>query len=193
VRFLIDCPPDQIPNGILPHELEKFRQTYLDSAFICRYRECTRYSDGFKSALERDEHEKLHTKPLRCADPSCEFFSRGFTSKTGLLKHNKKYHPLPEEIELPAFEPRKEPEPVHIPAPVAPPPAPAPVREPTPPPPPPPEEIEEEEPERIVPKGKRESRAKKGKKVHGCETCGKVRNFLGFSINAANNADVHTQ
>lgn len=172
----MNCTADQIPEGAQPFELEKFRQTYLDLAYTCRYRECPRSSDGFKSVIERDEHEQLHAKPLRCADPSCEFFARGFTSKTGLSKHNKKYHPLPEEIEVPNFEPRREPEPQYIsPPPPAPEPAPVPQRVLTPPPPPPPEEIEEEPPERYRPQKTRVSRAKKGLPVHICEIDGKVR------------------
>jgi len=173
VQSLLDCSVDQIPEGIQPHELEKFKQVYLDSAFICRYRECTRYSDGFKTLTERDEHERLHTKPLRCADPSCEFFSRGFNSKTGLLKHNRKYHPSLDEVELPTFEPRREPEPVFVPPPVAAPPPPPP-RDPTPSPPPSPDEIREQEIHRNPRKRERVSRAKKGLPVHKCNTCGKV-------------------
>ncbi|TVY84848.1 Vegetative incompatibility protein HET-E-1 [Lachnellula suecica] len=118
VRNLIHCSPDSLPEGVQHYELQSFKQTYLDSAFICRYRECPRYSDGFGSSEERHNHEKIHTKPLRCVDPKCDFFARGFTSKTGLLKHNRKYHPLPEETAPPAFEPRKLPEVVPVPSPV---------------------------------------------------------------------------
>lgn len=106
VRSLVDCDVDNPPDSIRPHELETFRRIYLDSAFICRYRECDRYSDGFRTSEERDAHEKMHAKPFRCADPTCEFWARGFTSKTGLQKHNGKYHPGPDELPLPNFETR---------------------------------------------------------------------------------------
>jgi hypothetical protein len=91
-----------------PQELEKFKQVYTDSAFICRYYGCERYSDGFSTSAERDTHEKMHEKPLRCSDPNCEFWTRGFTSKTGLQKHNRKYHPSPDELPLPEFKSMKE-------------------------------------------------------------------------------------
>jgi hypothetical protein len=175
VHRLIDSSGDDLPPGIDPSLLEVFKRIYSDSAFTCRYVECPRYSDGFRTSLDRDEHEKRHTKPLRCSDPTCDFFARGFTSKTGLLKHNRKYHPLPEEVELPEFEPRKEPEPQFVPpAPQLPPPRPttppAP-RAPTPPRRSP--EPEEDHAARNLPR-KRVSKAKKGKLVHVCEDCGKV-------------------
>ena len=175
VHRLIDSSGDDLPPGIDPSLLEVFKRIYSDSAFTCRYVECPRYSDGFRTSLDRDEHEKRHTKHLRCSDPTCDFFARGFTSKTGLLKHNRKYHPLPEEVELPEFEPRKEPEPQFVPpAPQLPPPRPttppAP-RAPTPPRRSP--EPEEDHAARNLPR-KRVSKAKKGKLVHVCEDCGKV-------------------
>lgn len=174
---MIDCTPDTLPEGAKPEELDKFKQIYTDSAFICRYRECDRYSSGFRTSIERDEHEKLHTKPLRCADPTCDFWQRGFTSKTGLLKHNRKYHPSPDELPLPDFEPRKEPEPIVLPpAPVVPQ-APAPQqRAATPAPVESEEEEEEVVPEKAAPKKGRVSRAKRGKAVHVCDQCLKVRN-----------------
>lgn len=175
VRSLIDCTTDTLPEGAKLIELDKFKQIYTDSAFICRYRECERYSDGFGTSAERDEHEQLHTKPLRCADPTCHFWSRGFTSKTGLIKHNRKYHPLPDELPLPDFEPRKEeqaPPPAPAPAPL-PQAAPAQQRAATHPP-PESEESEEPEPEKTAPKRGRVSRAKKGKLVHRCDRCTKV-------------------
>jgi hypothetical protein len=176
VHRLIDSSGDDLPPGIDPSLLEVFKRIYSDSAFTCRYVECPRYSDGFRTSLDRDEHEKRHTKPLRCSVPTCDFFARGFTSKTGLLKHNRKYHPLPEEEELPEFEPRKEPEPQFVPpAPQLPPPraaTPPAARAVTPPPRRSPEP-EGDHATRNLPR-KRESRARKGKPVHNCEDCGKV-------------------
>lgn len=186
--MLIDSSVDNLPDGAQPRDLERFKKTYLDSAFICRYRECPRYSDGFTSATDRDAHESRHAKPLRCPDPSCEFFARGFTSKTGLLKHNRKYHPSPEEAALPEFEPRKPPEPQFVPP--SPPPPPPPPRDPTLPPArveaPPPEspETPHEEIRQSMPKAGRVSRAKKGLRVHKCDICGKVQSpiFLAKAV-----------
>ena len=172
---------DDLPHGTLPHELEKFKQAYSDSAFICCYRECDRYSDGFSSSAERDEHEKMHAKPFRCGDPTCEFWARGFTSKTGLLKHNRKYHPTPNEIPLPDFDPRREkqvtaqaPETAASPLPTLQEQSPLPLsilQTPLPQPP--------QKPSKIAPKRsfirKRLSRAKRGKRVHRCNLCPKVR------------------
>ncbi len=178
VRFLFNCSVDDLPENSEPRDLEKFREAYLESAFICRYRECPRYSDGFKSSRERDEHERLHAKPLRCADPSCVYFARGFTSKTGLLKHNRKCHPSPDEVELPEFEPRKEPEsePQYS-LPPAPKPAPVPPSAPRVEPPLQalPELKRQVKPRHVLPKEKI-SRAKRGLKVHRCDDCGKVKN-----------------
>lgn len=174
VRSLIDYSNDTSPEGATEPELERFKRIYTDSAFICRYRECDRYSDGFRTSAERDEHEKLHNKPLRCADPTCDFWRRGFTSKTGLLKHNRKYHPSPDELPLPDFEPRKEPEPIVIPPPPVVPQAAAPQQRAATPPPVPSSESDEPEVEKPVQKRGRTSKAKRGLKVHDCDRCNKV-------------------
>ncbi|KUJ09937.1 uncharacterized protein LY89DRAFT_723790 [Mollisia scopiformis] len=174
VRSLIDCTTDNLPEGIQPHELDKFKQIYTDSAFICRYRECERYSDGFRTSADRDEHEQIHTKPLRCADPTCDFWRRGFTSKTGLMKHNRKYHPSPDELPLPDFEPRKEPELVVLPPPPVVPQAVAPQQRAAASSPVESSESEEVQPEKTAPKKGRVSRAKKNLPVHNCDRCSKV-------------------
>jgi hypothetical protein len=149
VRSLLASTADNLPEGVRPQELEKFKQIYTDSAFICRYRGCERYSDGFSTSAERDEHEKMHEKFLRCSDPTCEFWARGFTSRTGLQKHNRKYHPSPDELPLPEFKPRKEEVllmslPPKVPRPILPPPK------------------------------EQRKRGLKGQRVHRCDQCGKV-------------------
>jgi hypothetical protein len=160
-----------------------FRKVYGESEFTCRFHDCPYHSDGFRSINDRNEHERSHMKTLRCADPTCEYFARGFTSKTGLQKHNRRYHPTPEEVELPAFEPL---EPAAPPSPIVLPPAPLP-RIPTPPPldPPPttwssqlssprPQPIDEV-PGPIEPiKKVRTKRGKRGLRVHDCPLCPKV-------------------
>ncbi|KAH8587407.1 hypothetical protein B0O99DRAFT_733524 [Bisporella sp. PMI_857] len=104
VQSLAHMSYDSLPPNISKDDMDKFKEKYLEYAFVCRYRECPRHSEGFSSFSERDNHETLHAKPLRCADPTCQFFTRGFTSKTGLLKHNRKYHPLPNEMSVPDFQ-----------------------------------------------------------------------------------------
>lgn len=151
--------------------LNDFKSVYTDTAFICRYLECPRHSSGFSSAAKRNEHESSHAKPLRCADSSCEFFTRGFNSKSGLLKHNRRYHPAPEEIDPPKFEPRKEeppPPPPPPPAPVAPP-----VEAPRAEPPKAPEPVLKQvaQPRPVT---KRVSRARRGVPVHNCDRCPKI-------------------
>ena len=175
VQFLIDCNVDELLLGSAPEMLDEFRATYLDTAYICRYRNCPRFAEGFHTADARDEHEKGHIKPLRCADPLCAFFDRGFNSRTGLAKHNKKYHPKPEEVEPPSFESIKAPKPVLVPPPLpAQAPAPSsmstPSRSPTPPPVPLTKKVEKVK----KVKEKRKSRAKRGLPVHHCATCSRV-------------------
>jgi len=176
VRTLMDCPVNTPPEGIHPQELNMFKQTYLDSAFICRYRECPRYSNGFETSEDRNSHEQNHTKPLRCADPNCRLFAEGFAKKAGLLRHNRKYHPSPEEEAPPPFEPRKSPEP-----PLVVPPAPALTLAPPPPPPPPPppryevpKNLSNHGQQELASTRRRVSKAKKGQKVHNCDLCAKV-------------------
>lgn len=176
VRFLLDCSINDLPRGLTQVMLNDFKSIYTDSAFLCRYLDCPRHSNGFSSAAKRNEHESSHAKPLRCSDSSCEFFARGFNTKSGLFKHNRRYHPSPEEKDPPKFELRKE-------APVIP-------SSPSPPPQPPPPPVQPltfQRPkssvshvpttmpatiqESVV---KRMSRAKKGLKVHNCNLCPKI-------------------
>lgn len=178
VQLFVSCNIEELPPGCTPEMLDMFRTTYFDTAFTCRYRNCPRFSDGFHTGASRDEHEKGHIKPLRCADPSCVFFDRGFNSRTGLAKHNRKYHPKPEEAEPPTFDSVKPPEPVEvIPAPPLPPPpppqrTPTPPRQPTPPSPPPTTAVPKQRAERAA--RIRVSRAKRGQRVHACSRCSKV-------------------
>jgi hypothetical protein len=107
VNSLIQSTSFSLLPGVQLQEVEEFKRVYTSSAFTCRYVECPRYSDGFPSSVDRAMHEKVHTEPLRCADPSCYFYAREFTGKTGLLKHNQKYHLAPEDPDELSF-PRPE-------------------------------------------------------------------------------------
>lgn len=169
VQFLLECNNDNLPPDITPSMLMDFKTIYTDTAYLCRYLDCPRHSNGFPSAERRAQHESSHAKPLRCADSSCEFFARGFTSKSGLLKHNKKYHPAPEEIDPPIFEPRREETP-----PPPPPPPPVVVEAPRPEPPKPVENVAKPVPKPQPVATKRVSRAKRGLKVHDCDRCPKI-------------------
>ncbi|KAH6711796.1 hypothetical protein BKA61DRAFT_693710 [Leptodontidium sp. MPI-SDFR-AT-0119] len=114
---------------------------------------------------------------------SCDFFGRGFTSKSSLNKHNRKYHPTFNEKELPKFEPGKEEDSDNMatPPPQAPPTLPqAPRRAASPrarSAPPQPNRPERQPPR---PREERVSRAKKGLPVHQCDTCPKVLLPLPF-------------
>ena len=104
VNSLMQSSADSLLPGVELEEVEEFKRVYTSSAFTCRFFECPRYSDGFPSSVDRDMHEKIHTEPLRCADLSCNFYARGFTTTAGLLKHNRKYHPSPNELSFPRPE-----------------------------------------------------------------------------------------
>ncbi|EXJ71755.1 uncharacterized protein A1O5_05565 [Cladophialophora psammophila CBS 110553] len=173
VLFLLTCKLDGVPPRIDQETLATFRKEYGESEFTCRFHECPFHSDGFHTIQARNNHELGHFKKLRCADPTCEFFARGFASRTGLLKHNRKYHPSPDEVQLPEFVPIRPQTPP--PPPPAPPPLPAPNVSPAPSPTPPsveppPSPILESAPVKKV----RQKRGKRGLPVHNCEFCGKV-------------------
>ncbi|EXJ84684.1 hypothetical protein A1O3_05354 [Capronia epimyces CBS 606.96] len=105
VLSLLTCQLDDVPSSVDQKTLVEFRKVYGESEFTCRFHDCPFHSDGFHTIQARNDHELSHVKTLRCADPTCEFFARGFSSKTGLLKHNRKYHPSPDEAQLPDFVP----------------------------------------------------------------------------------------
>lgn len=185
VLFLLTCRLDELPSSIDQRTLVKFRNMYGESEFTCRFHDCPFHSDGFESVQKRNDHEMSHVKSLRCAVPTCDFFARGFASRTGLLKHNRKYHPVPSEEELPEFVPVRLPTPP--PPPAVPPLLKAPngpiprARNPTPPavvPSPPP--VPDSPDLRTPVKKERVRWGKRGLPVHKCEievsdkVCGKV-------------------
>jgi hypothetical protein len=162
-----------VPSSIDQQTLDKFRKVYGESEFTCRFHECAFHSDGFHTIQARNDHELTHVKTLRCADPTCEFFVRGFTSKTGLLNHNRKYHPGPDEGKLPEFVPVRIPTPPPIPPIPQTPPATNEVMSPTSghtPPSPAQESHEFRAPVKKV----RLKRGKRGLPVHNCALCPKV-------------------
>src|SRR5438045_4659280 len=92
VKFLLECAEDALAPEISAETLRHFRAIYTDTAYKCRYLHCQYHSTGFDSQARRNEHEQTHAKPLRCPFPTCAFWLRGFNSRSGLLKHNKRYH-----------------------------------------------------------------------------------------------------
>ncbi|KAH7408857.1 hypothetical protein BKA64DRAFT_383297 [Cadophora sp. MPI-SDFR-AT-0126] len=109
VLSLIQSSADSLPPGVSLQEVEQFQHVYTSSVYSCGYLQCPHYSDGFFSSVGRNIHEKIHTRPLRYADSSCEFYGRSFTSQIGLLEHNRKYHLAPEDPDDQSF-PQPEPE-----------------------------------------------------------------------------------
>ena len=91
--------------GIEQGLLDLFKETYGGSAFVCRYLKCPRASNGFSSSREREAHETVHVKRLKCADTMCEFYIAGFATKTALQRHNRTYHIRPDDKEVPTFPP----------------------------------------------------------------------------------------
>ncbi|KAL9102668.1 MAG: hypothetical protein Q9187_009098, partial [Circinaria calcarea] len=47
VEYLLDCARCMTPDGIDQNLLDRFVETYGNSAFVCRYRGCPRALDGF--------------------------------------------------------------------------------------------------------------------------------------------------
>lgn len=79
--------------------LATFKQNYGSSAFICRFPDCAKRSDGFASFQARDDHEKLrHGEGIKCIDPSCQFSKIGFGSAAALKWHTLSYHPANESV-----------------------------------------------------------------------------------------------
>lgn len=168
VLSLLSCEVDDLPSSIDQQTLVAFRKTHGESEITCRFHDCPFHSDGFETVQKRNDHELSHVKTLRCDVPTCECFARGFASKSGLLKHNRKYHPSPHEGNLPEFVPVRHP---------TPPPAPAVPPVPNVPIPPPrnqPPSGVRELPELQTLKKVRQKRGKRGLPVHECELCRKV-------------------
>ncbi len=78
--------------GISDTQLARFQQTEGKSAFVCRFQGCLRYTDGYPTASECEEHELSHVRRFFCNEPSCPFKRIPLTSNTALQQHNKIYH-----------------------------------------------------------------------------------------------------
>jgi hypothetical protein len=74
--------------------LQKFRDVFGASAFVCRYVHCSFSTDGFQTPQLRSKHESQHHRKHRCTHPTCASFATGFSTKPQLNRHNEKYHPV---------------------------------------------------------------------------------------------------
>jgi hypothetical protein len=88
--------PQFFPNIDLKR-LKSFVDLYGASAFACHYTHCSRSTDGFSTARQRNSHEANHQRKFRCAYPSCANFASGFATRGAWNKHNDKYHKSVEE------------------------------------------------------------------------------------------------
>ena len=80
-------------DGLRDEELVSFKQKYQDSAFQCRFFNCARTSDGFRTSQLRDDHEiNNHGNGIKCTDQDCSFNRIGFKKSEDLKRHLKKHH-----------------------------------------------------------------------------------------------------
>ncbi|KAK2802065.1 hypothetical protein FQN51_004975 [Onygenales sp. PD_10] len=87
--------------GFNREDFATFKQNFSSSAFICRYPDCHKRTDGFASRQDRADHEQLrHGEGIKCSDPSCRFSSIGFPNAAALKRHMREYHPM-EQTALP--------------------------------------------------------------------------------------------
>jgi hypothetical protein len=83
------CPSQE---HILDCQCEKLRDLYGHGLFKCdRYR-CQYYHFGFETPSERNAHQRIHNRPFKCSEPSCEFADIGFISDNDLSRHISKIH-----------------------------------------------------------------------------------------------------
>lgn len=72
--------------------LSAFILRQASGAFLCRYRNCPRAAQGFRTAELREKHEKSHGPRFQCAHAPCGFFGLTFNSRAAIKKHAAQYH-----------------------------------------------------------------------------------------------------
>ena len=72
--------------------LSAFILRQASGAFLCRYRNCPRAAQGFRTAELREKHEESHGPRFQCAHASCGFFGMTFNSRAAIKKHAAQYH-----------------------------------------------------------------------------------------------------
>src|SRR5258706_8442131 len=71
-----------------PTDIERI---YGHMIYLCHHPAC---EDGTKlfSLSERQSHEDRHSRRFSCTYPSCVYSTIGFSTRTGLNRHQKKSH-----------------------------------------------------------------------------------------------------
>jgi hypothetical protein len=95
VEAILESRTPQLDLTSREKEINSFREMCGESLFLCRYIQCGRATDGFNTAQQRDTHEASHERRFRCGHTTCVYFSRGFPTRSGLNRHNSKYHQEP--------------------------------------------------------------------------------------------------
>ena len=72
--------------------LSAFILRQASGAFLCRYRNCPRAAQGFRTAELREKHEESHGPRFQCAHVPCGFFGMTFNSRAAIKKHAAQYH-----------------------------------------------------------------------------------------------------
>lgn len=72
--------------------LSAFILRQASGAFLCRYRNCPRAAQGFRTAELREKHEESHGPRFQCAHAPCGFFGMTFNSRAAIKKHAAQYH-----------------------------------------------------------------------------------------------------
>ena len=72
--------------------LSAFILRQASGAFLCRYRNCSRAAQGFRTAELREKHEESHGRRFQCAHTPCGFFGMTFNSRAAMKKHAAQYH-----------------------------------------------------------------------------------------------------
>ncbi|KAF5712007.1 nacht domain-containing protein [Fusarium mundagurra] len=74
----------------LQQTVAKLYGTHL---YFCPWASCSFYRKGFLDADVRQEHLKVHSRPLKCREETCEYSKVGFRSKFLLSSHEAEFHP----------------------------------------------------------------------------------------------------
>ena len=97
VQTLLErCMAGQDVRDVTSVDRDNLKQLYDQGIYFCRHPACEGYTQlkGFSSSGEREKHEARHCRPFVCSHPSCNhgWAKVGFTTKSGLNKHLRKYH-----------------------------------------------------------------------------------------------------
>ncbi|KAK4221419.1 hypothetical protein QBC38DRAFT_492123 [Podospora fimiseda] len=78
--------------GISP--TDELKAVYGKTWFKCPRVNCVRFYDGYATAGEWKHHVDRHERPFNCGDPSCAYFTFGYSSEKDLQKHLFERHGL---------------------------------------------------------------------------------------------------